>query len=433
MLPSLQWTTFAESPQEIIAEQTPILIGCIIVGWLSVILMQVIVLGQATRLYKTQNSSGISIWSYVLFAISSAIGGAWAFCYYLKQICSDLSVAWYAGEINPDIWHAIGAIGQWSIIPLIFYNLLNLILATWMCVFKSKHIKLAKKMNISELQLAKVLLAKQKRELVASNYKLHKRKYFQPVMILTLSYLVIGTFCALIYVFLVPNGTEPLLKFTDEAGKPRFFWSDGIMIISIITSFVTEAFSWPTFIGVLKNRDTSGMSINWAIFVPVTLTVSFLYGLTLATAEITVGGWSSFPPDTIGSIVFNGLIVNYGLLIIKLKNRKEAKKFHMDEIEYTERVLVPEYERKVQAKQEVENLIKQQQEKVLKRQQALEKFKKQTEQREKYRLKRIEEEQQTLQNMKKSAEKKKQQEAIFKEAQEKAYKKLKKKYGRKRR
>lgn len=411
------------SAQEVIASQTPILIGCVVIGWLSVILMQVIVLSQAIKLFKTRNTASISIWTYIIFGISSLIGAVWSYCYYTKQICSNIGLFFESGgSFSQEILKALLMLGQLSIVPLIFYNIFNIFGAVWMIWIKNNHTKLARKMHCSEIQLAKILLDKQKKELVASNYKLHKRKYFGLVVGLTSIYTFAILVSVLTCVFFVKTEQNQFFDF-----KNQFFWDKGIMIISIITSCATEGFGWPTFITVLRKRDTSSMSINWAIFTPVTLTISFLYALVLAVAEVSVGGWASFPPDTIGAIVFNGLIVNYGTLLIKLKNRRMAKKLHMDEAEYTEKILVPEYERKIEARKEVERLIKQQEEKIVQRQGNLDKLKKANERKEIYQEKRLQEEQELLQKMKTKGEMKKKQDEIFKASKPKKRRKRRRK------
>ncbi len=84
--------------------------------------------------------------------------------------------------------------------------------------------------------------------------------------------------------------------------------------------------------------------MGWAIFMPISLTFSFCYALALALK----GGGFSY--DTIGGLVFNGMIVNYAILVMKLINRKNAKKKHMTEIEYSKNVLIPAYEKKLKAK-----------------------------------------------------------------------------------
>ncbi len=406
---------------EIIASQTPILIGCIVIGWLSVALMQLIVLSQGIKIYKTKSTASFSVWTFVIFGISSLIGAAWAYCYYIKQVCSDLGVGAIApGVGDQDLLNALMPFAQWSVVPLVFYNIFNIFCAIWITILKTRNMNLAKKMRCSELELSKALLDKQKKELVASGYKLHKRKYFVLVLILFCAYLVSILVSVLTCLFLVPKDANHLFKFTDAGGHAFFFWDRGLMIISIITSCANEGFGWPTFITVLRKRDTSSLSTNWAIFVPVTLTVSFLYALVLATAEVAAGGWESFPPDTIGALVFNGLIVNYGTLLIKLKNRKTAKKLHMSEETYTKKILVPEYERKIEARKEVERLIKAQEEKIVQRQSNLDKIKKENERREIYQEKRLQEEQNKLQQMKKKAEMKKKEEEIFKSTDKKS-------------
>ncbi|MCQ2957071.1 MAG: hypothetical protein MJ233_04580 [Mycoplasmoidaceae bacterium] len=67
---------------------------------------------------------------------------------------------------------------------------------------------------------------------------------------------------------------------------------------------------------------------------PLSCAVSLVYAIILA-----VSGSEAFSFDTIGAIIFNGLIVNIGILVIKVINRKRAKKLHMSEIEYTRKYI----------------------------------------------------------------------------------------------
>ncbi len=77
---------------------------------------------------------------------------------------------------------------------------------------------------------------------------------------------------------------------------------------------------------------------------PVSLTISFSYALALALKQ------GDFAYDTIGALVFNGMIVNYGILIIKLINRSKAKKLGLTELEYTKKYLIPAWKAKQAAK-----------------------------------------------------------------------------------
>ncbi|MCQ3907620.1 MAG: hypothetical protein MJ219_02530 [Mycoplasmoidaceae bacterium] len=70
--------------------------------------------------------------------------------------------------------------------------------------------------------------------------------------------------------------------------------------------------------------------------------ISFVYALLLGF------GVDSFGLDTLGALIFNGMIVNFGILIIKAQNIRKTKKLGISELEYTKIKLLP----KIKAKQE---------------------------------------------------------------------------------
>lgn len=366
------------SPEEIIAQQTPILLSCIVIGWISFILTQVITISQLVAVYKTRNTSSISIWTYIILIFGSLLSISWAFCYYIKSVYGQGGGSWSIFDPTTgraigwdnDIRQALLPLVQWGIIPLISYNLADIGLGILLVIIKFRHAVISRKTHVSEFELAKVMLDKQRKEFIASGKKLSKRKYFDLAIQIPIVYIVVGVATYLIFKFMVPESFD---KGIDDS---IFFWQDGLMIISVISAFGWEAVSWPTFINTLKKRDTAGISMNWAIFLPVSMTIQFFYALILAIAELSAaGGITEFPPDTIGTLVFNGLIVNYGVLVLKVKNKKTAKKLHMTELQYTERILIPEYERKIAARKEVQRQIEIQQAKVIAERERLSKMK----------------------------------------------------------
>lgn len=392
---------FGATAQEIINKQVPIFIVCIVVGFLSFALLQTIAISQLLQVWKTKNTSSVSIWTYIIFLLGGLISLAWSFCFYLKIIYGNgvegcIGVSPDASMTTEAFRNTLVPLGQWGVIPLIAYNTADILLAISLTTIKYRHMKICQRLKISELELANKLLSKDEKVLASVGAKSSKVSYWKLILLLTGVYILVIVVSLIIFFFMVPkaNGTNLI----DMSGS--FWWDDGIMVVSVISAFANEAMGWPTFIGTLRKRDTSGISMNWAIFVPLTMTMQFFYGLLLAISEIAAGGLSAFPPDTIGALIFNGLIVNYGVLILKVKNVRMAKRLKMSEIKYTETVLIPEYQRKVEARKEVLKRINEQQVKVNEQKTLLSKLKTSNEKVEKFQQQRVNVEQNKLNKIK---------------------------------
>lgn len=299
------------------------LIVCIVLGVVSFIMAQIISVSQIISLFRTKNTSGVSIWTYLIFIIAGIFCLAWGFSYYFKNMMTP-----EAGG-----FHAPYEIYQWGIIPILCYYITDLSMSTTMFIIKFNHMRLAKKLNMSELDLAKYLRDKQNDKYLKSGRKFYNHINFPIILLLGFLLSVVILFATLFSLYCRPHtATE----------KPNWPW---VAVLSMLAAVLWEAISWPQFIKSIRQKDTSGISLMWAIFMPVSLTVSFAYALALACKTVGVPD-EGFSYDTIGALVFNGMIVNYGILVIKCLNRRKAKKLGMTEVEYTKQVLIPAWKKK---------------------------------------------------------------------------------------
>lgn len=314
---------------------------CMILGFVTFALSVVIAVSQFYVTIKTKNTSGVSLWTYCIFMIAGWICLAWVLTYYFKVLTSrppddmgiDPSII-PAGKPQPygPYW-----LWQWGILPLLSYYIFDVLMGFVLMSIKVRHMLLAKKLKMSEMDLSDYLLKEQKNKLVKSGYRLHNRKYFWFTITLISLLFVIVAFAGLWATFVTPQYNP---EFYNHEKEWSYVW-----VLGLIGALAFEAISWPQFIKCLKEKNTSGISLNWAIFLPIGMLISFSYALTLALAP----GGTKFPPDTLGALIFNGLIVNFGVLILKFKNMHDAKKHHMTEMEYTKKYLIPAYRKKLEA------------------------------------------------------------------------------------
>ncbi len=298
------------------------LIICMVLGFVSFAMAQIISVSQIVSLIRTKNTSGVSVWTYFIFVIAGAMCLIWGFSYYFQEMSIE-------GDVSIPYW-----IYQWSILPILCYYITDFCLSSTMLVIKTRHLHLSKKLKMNELDLAEYLKDKQKQKYLRSGHKFYNHINFPIFVLLGLLFAIVILFAVLftIYVRFKPTQT------TDWAGYP---W---VVPTSLLAAFLWEAISWPQFIKSIRQKDTSGISMNWAIFMPASLTVAFGYALALALKT------GDFSPDTIGGLVFNGMIVNYGILIIKIINKKNAKKLGLSEVQYTKKYLIPAWKKKQAAK-----------------------------------------------------------------------------------
>lgn len=317
------------------------IIVCIVLGLVSFVMAQIISVSQIVSLFRTKNTSGVSIWTYIIFMVAGAMCLTWGFSYYFQEMmtCASDDVI---GKVSNETLYVLY---QWTIIPIISYYITDFCMSTTMMIIKARHLSLSKKLNMDELELADYLKDKANKKYFKSEKKAYLHPNFTMALILSLFATIVVLFMVLFTLYARPN---VIYSYDKEQAEQRQlkYWTGfpWVMWTSLFAALLWEAISWPQFIKSLRQKDTSGISMNWAIFMPVSLTISFSYALALALKG------DGFSTDTIGALVANGMIVNYGILIIKLINRSKAKKLGLTELEYTKKYLIPAWKKKEAAK-----------------------------------------------------------------------------------
>lgn len=282
-------------------------IVAIIFSLIIMIIGIVVGISQLFVMFKTQNTSGTSLITYIIFLVGPIFCLCWSYIYFLSHMSS-----WWAQTNIPLV------VNQLTIVPMIITYTMEVVGGSAYVCIKVKHIKLAKKYKISEIELSKVLLSK---------FKNNKEKYRSFIIVV-----VVAAVLAL-------GSSILLMVFTNPAINPGAVGPDAkkvlpaIITLSFIGAALWEAMSWPQFIKCVKTRDTSGISLTWAIFMPISCVICLIYAAMLASTS------GQFTLDTIGAIVFNGVLVNVGIMIIKLINRTKAKQLGITELEYTNRYI----------------------------------------------------------------------------------------------
>lgn len=279
-----------------------------ILGFIMFVMSIIIGVSQLFTIFKTKNTSGTSITTYILFIICASISVSWGYVYFMAHMSS-----WWNNADNIPL-----SICQLSSIWIISNYILQLFGSMSLIVIKARHIRLARKYHVNELQLSKILLSKIK----------SKKEQYLPLVILLASLFTLTIILAVVLMIFTNPSINPSIISPDEGE-----WTPIIITLSVIAAALWESINWPQFIKCLKNKDTSGISLNWAIFMPICCLFSFSYSLAIA---FVLG---EFTFDTIGALIFNGIVVNVGILIIKLINHKRAKHLKISEIEYTRKYL----------------------------------------------------------------------------------------------
>lgn len=277
-------------------------IVAIVFGFIIFTFGSVIGFSQLFSMFKTKNTSGTSLLTYLFFIVCAMFSAIWGFIFFFAHMSQ-----WVLEKDIPLI------VLQLTIIPIILTYILELVGSTILAIIKIRHLNLAKKYKISELELSKVLLSK---------YKNKWEQYF-PMLIISS-----------VIILLVAITAVSLIVFTNPTINPGVPWLDEQEVLPVIITFSIlgaaswEVMSWPQFIKCLKTRDTSGIAFNWALLMPISCTTSLVYSAIMATLS------GNFTLDTIGALVFNGVIVNTGILVLKITNMLKAKRLNLSEIEY---------------------------------------------------------------------------------------------------
>lgn len=320
------------------------IIVCIVLGVVSFVMAQIISVSQIVSFFKTKNTSGVSIWTYVIFMVAGAMCLTWGFSYYYQEMTTIAPPDVLQARAISDA--ALYTLYQWTIIPILAYYITDFCMSTTMMIIKARHLSLCKRLHMDELKLAEYLKDQSNKKYLKSKKRLHYHPDFVMWLLLSLFIAIVVLFVSL---FTIYGKFELKHCYYEEQVSdkyklwPTYPWGQGlpwVMWTSLFAALLWEAISWPQFIKSLREKDTSGISMNWAIFMPISLTISFSYALALALKS------GDFSTDTIGALVANGMIVNYGILIIKIINRRKAKAMGLTELEYTKKVLIPAYKKK---------------------------------------------------------------------------------------
>ncbi|MBQ0045479.1 MAG: PQ-loop repeat-containing protein [Mycoplasma sp.] len=273
----------------------------LVFGCISIVMSLAIEVPQLYSLFKTKNTSGTSLTTYILFLVASMFWVIWATSFYLANM--------YGTESEPTPLHLA------SFYPAILSNSINLILVASILSVKLRHLRLCKKYHISELQLSKIMFDRQK--------KYSWIKKFWPFLVICIS-----TFIVCIVICLAICFTYTPFQYSEEQAKTYHIY---VTVFNITAAVFFEAVSWPQFIKCMKNKDTSGISLGWAIFLPLSCFVCLSYNISLAISTNVF--------DVLASIICSGLIINTLVLILKIKNRINAKRLGMSEWTYTNKYL----------------------------------------------------------------------------------------------
>lgn len=272
----------------------------LVFGNISIIMSIAIELPQLYTIFKTKNTSGTSLTSYILFLIAALLWFSWAVVNYVGNV--------YSSDVTHMQLHIA------ALIPAILSNLVSVILVSFILFFKVKHLYNSKKLKISEIEYSQIIFDKQK------GYSWIRRYY--PLLIITFIMLAICVSVAVVF------GAITLPKPTEEQTHNL---SVTVFVLNICAATFFESISWPQFIKCMKTKDTSGISLGWAIFLPLSCVTCFSYDLFLGFSN----GWST----VLASLICSGILINFAVLVLKIINIRKAKKLGISEWKYTKQYL----------------------------------------------------------------------------------------------
>jgi len=288
-------------------------------GLLTFILATSSAIPQIISVRKTRNTSGISLISFIVVNIDNVFWIVWTFGFYFN------SMLMYE--------YTMDRVFQVSLLILCFAYIFGSTLVAYLLAIKIIHLQKAKQYKVTELELANILLAKDKEKYFVDNKWNSGRRYLLPIIYIIADALFTFTIVAILYVFAY---WQPV------AGSKEWVW---VVVFSFIASGIWEASCWPQFVKSIREKDTTGMSMFWCVFTSANCIVNFIYDLTLS---FSTGG---FNWDVFFILIFSAIAPNVGVMILKIINVKKAKKLGMTEVEYTKKVLIPLVEKKKAEKQ----------------------------------------------------------------------------------
>lgn len=273
----------------------------LIIGIMTFIISQFTFIPQFIKLVRTKNTSGISLFAYAIYTFAYVFYVIWAYGLYFNNIQSGVDPS------VPIILYKA------SLIPVVVTNSTALVLMSIIFSIKLRHVVLAKKLKVSELKLADILLKKEKN---SSFWK----KYWVLFVVLFVDIIIILT-----VILCLTYLTD--VNHTTHSGE-QWIW---VTVANLICACSAEIMVWSQMIKTLKSKDTSGISLFWAIFIPLTSITFFTYTLYLGFAR---GGEFYWP--VICSLVLNGFIPGFTTLGFKIHNYVKAKKLGISEKKYIE-------------------------------------------------------------------------------------------------
>lgn len=274
----------------------------LVFGNISVIMAIAIEAPQLYSIFKTKNTSGTSLTTYILFMISSILWITWAILYYLAHV------------VEPDI--DMNSIHIAGLVPAVISNTINFCLVGAILFLKCRNLRLCKMFNIDELQLSKRIFDKQKK------YSWFK-KYYPLIIIFGVSLLIV-----LAVVLSLCFAYNPPAVSKSEFDK----YTKYILVFNVVASVFFELVSWPQFFKCMKYKDTSGISLFWAIFFPTSCLICFGYDISLVIA-------TNDYLSVLASLICSGLVINTLVLILKIINIRKANKLGISEWHYTNKYL----------------------------------------------------------------------------------------------
>ena len=295
---------------------------CSIVGCIGLCLSVFIFLPQLISIIRTKNTSGTSLWTYIIYETNAIFWSVWAWGYFFNMLILPIPE-----RVPPMLY-------MWEGIPAVISDTFGPILMTIILSLKIKHLVLCKKLKINEIQLADFLLAKDRKRYIVDG----KENKFKKNILWILPIVLTGAIITIMAVTLSLL-FRPVFKSQDN-----WIW---VLIINFFCGATTELISWPQFIKILRYKDTSGISLGWAIFVPVSGLLYFSYDLMLAFAS------TGFSPNTICALVLSGLTPSFGVMILKIQTMVRAKKLQMSEVDYIVKVLQPKIKDKKEENKKV--------------------------------------------------------------------------------
>lgn len=115
-----------------------------------------------------------------------------------------------------------------------------------------------------------------------------------------------------------------------------------VLILSTISCIGFVGMALAHFIKCLVTKNTTSLSKHFVILLPITNTLLTIYDLVLFALCIINGSefygvaWGMLLPA-----ILNGLISAYGVMILKIKHMKAAKKLGLTEVQYYLKYLKP--------------------------------------------------------------------------------------------